>query len=168
MTTASLPNDIAALKALIQQRQADVSTRAQEIDRLKLLIAKLRRMLFGRRSEKLERQIDQLQLELEERQVAEAEATTSATAAAQSPAQRPGGVPAALHTGQGVATGPRPKWRQRRGCARRLSGERTRRGGGGLRGRTLGKGDWLSIDNQSCPAHTGARRWHVPPIRRNR
>lgn len=57
----------------LQQLQATVSSRTHEIECLTLLIAKLRRMLFGRSSEKLVRQIEQLQLELEELQVDEAE-----------------------------------------------------------------------------------------------
>jgi hypothetical protein len=40
---------------------------------LKLLIAKLRRMQFGRSSENLDRQIEQLELRLEELQTAELE-----------------------------------------------------------------------------------------------
>ncbi len=43
-----------------------------EIEHLKLLIAKLRRMQFGRKSEKLERQIEQLELKLEELETAKA------------------------------------------------------------------------------------------------
>ncbi len=43
-----------------------------EIEHLKLLIAKLRRMQFGRKSEKLERQIEQLELKLEELESAKA------------------------------------------------------------------------------------------------
>ena len=39
-------------------------SRDQEITRLKLLIEKLQRMLFGQKSEKLMHQIDQLELEL--------------------------------------------------------------------------------------------------------
>ena len=42
-----------------------------EIEHLKLLIAKLRRMQFGRKSEKLERQIEQLEFKLEESAVGE-------------------------------------------------------------------------------------------------
>lgn len=79
LTAAQLPNDIDALKALllamsaeVQQLHESVSTRSHEIDRLKLLIAKLQRMLFGRRSEKLLKQVEQLQLELEELQTDEA------------------------------------------------------------------------------------------------
>jgi hypothetical protein len=43
-----------------------LASREAEIERLKLLIAKLRRMQFGRRSEKLAGQIEQLELQLDE------------------------------------------------------------------------------------------------------
>ena len=42
------------------QRNEQLASREEEIERLKLLIAKLRRMEFGRKSEKLDRQIEQL------------------------------------------------------------------------------------------------------------
>jgi hypothetical protein len=45
--------------------QANATAKA-EIEHLKLLIAKLRRMQFGRKPEKLDRQIEQLELRLEE------------------------------------------------------------------------------------------------------
>ncbi len=54
--------------------------RQAEIERLQLLIAKLRRMKFGRRSEKLERQIEQPEL---------ANWTNLATASAEPPAASP-------------------------------------------------------------------------------
>ncbi len=81
MTTANAyPDDIEALKALllerdarighledlVQSHEAVVATGKAEIEHLKLLIAKLRRMAFGRSSEKLDRQIEQLQLKLED------------------------------------------------------------------------------------------------------
>jgi hypothetical protein len=55
---ADLPNDIDALKALLWAREveavlkAQLNTRAVEIEHLKLQIAKLRRMQFGRKSGK--------------------------------------------------------------------------------------------------------------------
>ena len=69
-----------ALRALIlAQHQTLVSTKDQltatqerllsrerEIEHLKLLLAKLHRMQFGRKSEKLQRQIEQLELRLED------------------------------------------------------------------------------------------------------
>ncbi|WP_196486375.1 IS66 family transposase zinc-finger binding domain-containing protein, partial [Burkholderia cepacia] len=81
MTTANVyPDDIEALKAMLLERDARIghledvveshkaanATAKAEIEYLKLLIAKLRRMQFGRSSEKLDRQIEQLELRLEE------------------------------------------------------------------------------------------------------
>ncbi|ATQ77338.1 IS66 family transposase [Massilia violaceinigra] len=81
INATDLPNDINALKALLLARdekilglEAQLNTRAAEIEHLKLTIAKLRRMQFGRKSEKLDHQIKQLQLQLEDLQADEAEA----------------------------------------------------------------------------------------------
>jgi transposase len=49
------------LKALIISQHELIASRDSEIEQLKLLIAKLRRMQFGRKSEKLERQIERLE-----------------------------------------------------------------------------------------------------------
>jgi transposase len=74
---AGLPNldalDSAALKALIFLQHEQLASRDAEIEHLKLLIAKLRRMQFGRKWEKLERQIEQLELRLDELEAARAE-----------------------------------------------------------------------------------------------
>jgi transposase len=57
---------------------------------LKLLIAKLRRMQFGRKSEKLDRQIEQLELRLDELEASRAEsAVVSPTPAAVAPVANP-------------------------------------------------------------------------------
>ena len=85
LDAAHLPDDIAALKAMLLASEArvahlsaELSTRTAEIEHLKLVLAKLRRMQFGRRSEKLDQQIEQLELKLEdleaEAAVAEAQA----------------------------------------------------------------------------------------------
>ena len=68
LATDSLPNNLQALKALVSAQRA-------EIERLKMMIAKLRRMQFGRTSEQLDAMIDQLQLSLEELQVGQTELT---------------------------------------------------------------------------------------------
>ena len=70
---AALPDDVAALKALVLEQRAQLATRVAEIEQLKLLIAKLRRMQFGRSSERLDQQIEQMELRLEELQSAQAE-----------------------------------------------------------------------------------------------
>jgi transposase len=90
--------DPTALKALILSQHEQLLSRDNEIEHLKLLIAKLRRMQFGRKSEKLDRQIEQLELRLDELQTTPAENTaashTPAVAApvanvAVKPARRP-------------------------------------------------------------------------------
>jgi hypothetical protein len=70
----TLPNldglDAAGLKALILCQHEQLLSHRNEIEHLKLLIAKLRRMQFGRKSEKVARQIEQLELKLEELEAA--------------------------------------------------------------------------------------------------
>ena len=76
MITASLPDleqlDLEAAKALLVAQHkiyvAALSSRGGEIERLRLLVEKLQRMLFGTKSEKVLRQIEQLELQLEELQ----------------------------------------------------------------------------------------------------
>jgi len=89
---ADLPDDIAALKALIAERDTalahkdvvvselreQLSTRSAEIEHLKLWIAKLQRMQFGRKSEKLDTQIAQLELRLEDLQTDEGQSASAA------------------------------------------------------------------------------------------
>ena len=67
MVRDELPNDIESLKDL-------VLAQSSEVEHLKLVIQKLQRLSFGRRSEKLEREIEQLEFRLEELQIAEAPA----------------------------------------------------------------------------------------------
>jgi transposase len=95
MISAALPDldalDIEALKTLViakhsellEQRKELTST-AQEIEHLKLVIEKYRRMIFGRKSEKLTGQLEQLEFRLEELEAAQAadEARQAATEAA--------------------------------------------------------------------------------------
>ena len=82
MLAPTLPDlsklDREALQALLlaehRERMAThqrLLSRESEIAHLKLLLSQLRRMQFGRKSEKLERQIEQLELRLEDLQQAE-------------------------------------------------------------------------------------------------
>ena len=57
---------ILAQHAQLQIKDEQLLSREQEIAHLKLLLAKLRRMQFGRKSERVAHQIEQLQLKLEE------------------------------------------------------------------------------------------------------
>lgn len=65
--------DPAALKAMICVQHAELLSHRSQIEQMELLIAKLRRMQFGRSSEKVERQIEQLELKLEELEASQAE-----------------------------------------------------------------------------------------------
>jgi transposase len=94
MFSASLPDlnalDLEAVKALLIDRHESytvtLNSRTSEIERLVLLVEKLQRMLFGAKSEKVLRQIDQLELQLEELQAASAIEESKAVGPAARPA----------------------------------------------------------------------------------
>jgi transposase len=65
--------DPAALKAMICLQHRELISHKTQIEHMELLIAKLRRMQFGRSSEKVERQLEQLELRLEELEATQAE-----------------------------------------------------------------------------------------------
>lgn len=104
MPVAPLPDlnalDRAALQEIVVKQHAEISSHASEIERLRLLIARLQRLQFGHKSEKVQRQIEQLELELEELESAKAESkqeleeqfpaaeATASAAAARRPARR--------------------------------------------------------------------------------
>src|SRR3954454_56606 len=58
--------DVQSLKALLLAKQAELDSHATEIENLKLLVLKLKRMHFGPRSEKYDPDIEQLELRLED------------------------------------------------------------------------------------------------------
>ena len=80
MISSPLPDlealDMEALKALVMAQHSELlehrRSNAQEIERLKLIIEKYRRMIFGRKSEKLTGQLEQLEFRLEELETAQA------------------------------------------------------------------------------------------------
>jgi transposase len=89
--------DPAALKAIIlsqhdrfkahhERYTATLTSRASEIERLKLLVEKLQRMLFGAKSEKVLRQIEQLEFQLEDLQATNAVEEARAAAPERRPA----------------------------------------------------------------------------------
>src|SRR4051795_8888121 len=80
LATAELPDDPDALRAFaracqgaLKAAEIAVQLTALEIEKLRFQIARLRRMQFGRSSERITRQIEQLALQLEELETAEAE-----------------------------------------------------------------------------------------------
>ncbi|WP_146851828.1 IS66 family transposase, partial [Acidomonas methanolica] len=79
-----LPDDLAALKAIIMAQQVEIarlstSERAYDalIQSLKIRIARLQKQKFGTSSEKIEREVEQLELLLEDVEIAIAAADTT-------------------------------------------------------------------------------------------
>jgi transposase len=93
---AALPNDIEALKRLVLAREADLATTRADlvqsqsresnaaalIAHLRLTIEKMRREVYGQRSERSARLLDQMELELEELEAAASEDELAAERAA--------------------------------------------------------------------------------------
>jgi transposase len=75
----SLPDDIAALKRIIAEMASDATTAKAEIAKLKFQLARYRRAEFGRSSEKLAREIEQLELAIESLETDQAERLTAAS-----------------------------------------------------------------------------------------
>jgi transposase len=90
---ANLPSDTAALQALVRQLSGAVKSQGLKIAQLEARIAKLRRLQFGQSSEKIAREIEQLELELDELHEDEGVRTAERPAAVQAliekPARRP-------------------------------------------------------------------------------
>src|ERR1700730_11369253 len=73
-------------ESLEQHKQ--LRSTSQEIEHLKLVIEKYRRMIFGRKSEKLTRELEQLELRLEELETTQAaDQVVEDTAEAEQPGQ---------------------------------------------------------------------------------
>jgi transposase len=95
----SLPDDIAALKRIIAEMARDAVSAQAEIAKLKFQLARYRRAEFGRSSEKLAREVEQLELAIESLETDQAERLATASPAvaamveaaveAQKPARRP-------------------------------------------------------------------------------
>jgi transposase len=76
-----LPEDTAALKAALIETRAKLVGAEALIEHLQLVIAKMKREMFGPRSERSQRLIDQLELQLEELTAAAGEDETKAETA---------------------------------------------------------------------------------------
>ena len=84
--------DLNALRDLVLSQHERLRSRETEIESLKLLVMKLKRMQFGRKSEKLDRHIAQLELRLEDLESAPEPPRTVSAAATRTgnkPARRP-------------------------------------------------------------------------------
>lgn len=102
---------IAELKTLVHEQHAQIVANALLIETLKLQILKLRRLQFGHRSEKREREIEQLELWVEELEAADARLTYSLVERAQSapaastPKPRRDGINGGAAAGEGTDVG---------------------------------------------------------------
>ncbi len=65
--------ELAALKDMVIRQHAQISSHDAEVERLRLIIVRLRRLQFGRKSEKIQREIEQLELQLEDLEAVHAE-----------------------------------------------------------------------------------------------
>ena len=81
MATSDIPDDNDALKAALIETRAKLSGAEAMIEHLQLVIAKMKRAMFGPRSERSQRLIDQLELQLEELAAAVGEDEARAEAA---------------------------------------------------------------------------------------
>ena len=79
ITPDNLPDDAAALKRIIAAMAQDALTAQAEIARLKFQLARCRRAEFGRSSEKLTHDTDQLELALETLETDQAERLATAS-----------------------------------------------------------------------------------------
>ena len=78
MDVTALPDldqlDHEALKALVVAQRDSLDSHTQQVEHLKLVIEKLRRMIFGAKSEKVIVQVEQFELQLEETETEQAAA----------------------------------------------------------------------------------------------
>jgi transposase len=86
---ANLPKDTDALQALVRQLLGTVRNQGLKIAQLEARIAKLKRMQFGQSSEKIAREIAQLELELDTLHEEEAHAAAERPAAVQKLIEKP-------------------------------------------------------------------------------
>src|ERR1700739_4569949 len=109
--------DIEALRAVVVEQHAErrqayfahveaLSAKIHEIERWRLIIEKLKRMMFGAKSEKVSIQLEQLELRLEELETAQAaaEASVEATATEAKSKSRPSRRPLPAHLPREVVT----------------------------------------------------------------
>jgi transposase len=86
---ARLPSDVESLQRLVREQQAQLLSRDVLIEQLKLQLARLKRMKFGRSSEQLDAQIAQLEFSLEELEANSAAAAPSEAPVIGAPASKP-------------------------------------------------------------------------------
>lgn len=87
--STALPEDIEALKSLVREQAAELRAKTLRIEQLSVQLARLRRMQFGRSSEKLDRAVEQLELLLEDLREDEAQSRPETATALDEDKQKP-------------------------------------------------------------------------------
>ena len=88
-SAADLPDDIDELKRRLIAAEAGLLAKTLEAEKLKFELARLKRMSFGQSSERIEREIEQLELKLEEIETTASDASEPASAANPEPDPAP-------------------------------------------------------------------------------
>ena len=103
---ATLAAEFDILRDQLAERGKELYSRDEQIERLKQMVEKLRHKLFGKKSEKIVVQLEQLELGLEELEVEQAagEAIADAVAPQADSASRPGRKPLPEHLHREVIT----------------------------------------------------------------
>jgi transposase len=88
-SAADLPDDVDELKRRLIAAEAGLLAKTLEAEKLKFELARLRRMAFGQSSERIEREIEQLELKLEEIETTASDTSEPASAANPEPDAAP-------------------------------------------------------------------------------
>ncbi len=101
-----LEAELEAHRQTLSQQTDELSSRSERIEHMKLMIEKLRHMIFGSKSEKIVLRLEQLEFELEEQETAqaEAEAAIERVSPAQQSKARSGRKPLPEHLEREVVT----------------------------------------------------------------
>jgi transposase len=101
-----LEDELESHRKTLSEQADELRSRSERIEHLKLLVDKLRHVLFGARSEKIVVKLEQLELELEEEEAAyaELEAAAERLSSAQEPKTRPQRKPLPEHLSREVIT----------------------------------------------------------------
>lgn len=74
---ASLEAELESQRQILSEQGRELLSRSEQIEHLKLMIEKLRRAMFGKKSEKIVVELEQLELHLEELESTQAEMETA-------------------------------------------------------------------------------------------
>ena len=98
--------ELEAHRQTLSEQADELHSRSERIEHLKLMVEKLRHMIFGTRSEKIVIKLEQLELELEEQETTqtEAEAVAERIAPSKKPKTRPRRKPLPEHLPREVVT----------------------------------------------------------------